>query len=331
VGGSSFGFTQAAGTTTVDGTLTSTTTGTLDITGGDVVGKGTLGYNVVDAGTLSPGDSAAKTGKLTVADTYTQESNGTLDIQIDGSTAAKYDQLKVTGGATLDTGSTLDINLKAGVAATLHSGQKFTILTSSALTGTFTAVNGQVISTNPPLYFAVSYPPGTGTVVLTVTSGTPPTSPASSSLVSAQLIHAPLTHGSIGRSQYGLDVYKPGMLRLPAVLPALSMARTPVSQPASLGSLGTSMRAFHPRDDFGSPVTAPAPVDAAAAGSLGMSPVSAAAYNSMGAMNHMRFEAGVDLKALLKTSRKQLLKGLWAAPDSPDALSIGYMTFNGAH
>jgi hypothetical protein len=319
VGGTSFGFTQATGTTTVDGTLTSTTTGTLDITGGDLDGKGTLGYNVVDSGTLSPGDSAAKTGKLTVADTYTQASNGTLDIQIDGTTASKYDKLQVTGSATLDAGSTLDINLKAGV--TLTPNKKFTILTASSLTGIFTTINGQVISTNPPLYFAVSYPPGTGTVVLTVTSGTPPTSPASSSLVSTQLIHAPLTHGSIGTSHYGLDVYKPGMVRLPAV----------AHMPVSLTPLGTGMRAFHPRDDFGSPVAVSAPVDGSAAGSLGLSPVSAAAYNSMGAMNHMRFECGVDLKALLKTSRKQLLKGLWAAPDSPDALSIGYMTFNGAH
>jgi hypothetical protein len=51
----------------------------------------------------------------------------------------------------------------------------------------------------------------------------------------------------------------------------------------------------------------------------------------MSAMNHQRFECGVDLKALLKTSRKQLLKGLWAAPDSKDALSIGYMTYTGSH
>ena len=57
----------------------------------------------------------------------------------------------------------------------------------------------------------------------------------------------------------------------------------------------------------------------------------AAAYNSMSAMNHMRFECGVDLKALLKTSRKHLLKGLWAAPDSPDALAIGYMSYTGSH
>jgi hypothetical protein len=57
-----------------------------------------------------------------------------------------------------------------------------------------------------------------------------------------------------------------------------------------------------------------------------MSAVSAAAYNSMAAMNHMRFECGVDVGALAKTSPKRLLKALWASPDSPDALSIGYMT-----
>ena len=35
---------------------------------------------------------------------------------------------------------------------------------------------------------------------------------------------------------------------------------------------------------------------------------------------------GADLKAPLKTGRKRLLKVLWAAPDSPDALAIGCAT-----
>jgi len=48
-------------------------------------------------------------------------------------------------------------------------------------------------------------------------------------------------------------------------------------------------------------------------------------------MNHMRFECGVDLKALLRTSRKQLVRALWASPDSPEALSIGFMSFTSAH
>ena len=82
-------------------------------------------------------------------------------------------------------------------------------------------------------------------------------------------------------------------------------------------------------DELGSATAPLAPGgagDAGVAGALGISAVSAAAYNPMASMNHMRFECGVDLKALMKTSRKQLLKGLWAAPDSPDALNIGYMT-----
>ena len=76
------------------------------------------------------------------------------------------------------------------------------------------------------------------------------------------------------------------------------------------------------------PVSAP---DPGAAGSFGIAPVSAASYNSMSAMNHQRFELGIDLKALSKTSRKQLVRGLWASPDSPEALAIGYMTYTGSH
>ena len=84
-------------------------------------------------------------------------------------------------------------------------------------------------------------------------------------------------------------------------------------------------------DDLGSLAPASPAAGSGGAGFFGIAPVSAAAYNSMGAMNHMRFDCGVDLKALLKTSRKRLLKGLWAAPDSPEALSLGYVMYSGAH
>jgi hypothetical protein len=46
----------------------------------------------------------------------------------------------------------------------------------------------------------------------------------------------------------------------------------------------------------------------------------------MARMNHMRFECGVDLGALRKTGGKRLLRGLWASPDSAEAVNIGYMT-----
>jgi hypothetical protein len=127
VGGAGFNFTQSGGSTTVDGTLASSSPGTFALNGGSLDGAGTLGYNVVDDSTLTPGDSAAKTGKLTVSDTYTQGSTGTLDIQINGATpVTRYDQLQVTQAATL--GGTLTISLASGFTPTV--GQSFTILTA---------------------------------------------------------------------------------------------------------------------------------------------------------------------------------------------------------
>ena len=336
VGGSSFNFNQNGGTAMVNGTLTSTTLGTLAVNGGTLDGTGTLGYNVVDASILTPGDSATVTGRLTVADTYTQQSTGALDIQINGAAAAtKYDYLKVTQGATL--GGTLNIDLGSGFTPTV--GETFTILTASSVTGTFATVNGIVI--NGSEYFKVTY--NHGSVVLTVVSGTPSASSPASSALASRLIPAPVHRGSSVsvKGRYGLGVFGQRMAPLPVIAPALSMARTPVSlsaapvaPPVSFGMPATGMHGFRPMDQFASPALAPAPAttgDAGAAGAFGISSSSAASYNSMGSMNHMRFECGVDLKALLQTSRKRLVRGLWAAPDSPDALYLGYMSYTGSH
>jgi len=321
----------------VSGTLTSTTLGTLAVNGGSLFGGGTLGYNVVDDSVLSPGTSIAATGKLTVADTYTQQSAGALDIQLNGTTAGtNYDQLKVTGTATL--GGTLNITL--GFTPTV--GETFTILTASSLGGTqFTTVNGLAI--NGTEHFTITY--GAGGVQLKVVTGALTITNQPSNTLVSRLIPAPVRHGSSVsvKGRYGLGVFGQRMAPLPALAPAFSMARTPVAQPVaapvarpvSFGMAATGTPGFRPMDQFGSPLAAvSAPVstgDFAAAGSFGISSSSAASYNSMSAMNHMRFECGVDLKALLKTSRKQLLKGLWAAPDSPDALDLGYMTYTGSH
>ncbi len=61
-----------------------------------------------------------------------------------------------------------------------------------------------------------------------------------------------------------------------------------------------------------------------------LAPVSAPARASA-FRNPMRFECGVNLNALLKTSPKRLLKGLFAAPDSPDAVTVGYMSYTASH
>jgi hypothetical protein len=122
----------------------------------------------------------------------------------------------------------------------------------------------------------------------------------------------------------------PSMARMPSAAPVAA----PVGLPVSFGMGATGIRGFKPMDQFGSPALASAPAssgDTGATASFGISSSPASAYNSMSSMNHMRFECGADLKALLKTSRKQLWKGLWASPDSPDALYLGYMTYSGSH
>ena len=401
VGGSSFNFTQTGGTSTIDGTLTSTTLGTLAVDGGTLDGAGTLGYNVVDDSTLTPGDSATKTGKLIVSDTYTQESGGALDIQINGATAGtKYDQLKVTQGATL--GGTLNITL--GFTPTV--GQTFTILTASSVAGTFAAVNGLAI--NGSEHFTITY--RAGSVVLTVVSGALP----AASLVTDAIhpMRSFMHHGSennrnsagsrwngFGVQAVHVGVSLPGGSRwsssgsdLAPVFRPFSTTRTtavgvshpagvsylapvfqpngtfktsvlgatrplpvsylaPVIRPGSMANVPASVidprrpfstfepvapsgstRALRAMDEGGLLVglQAPSTGDGVLA-NMGISQVSAESYNSMSSMNHMRFECGVDLKALLKTSRKQLVRALWASPDSPEALSIGYMSFTGAH
>ena len=314
--------------------------------GGSLFGGGTLGDNVVDDSILSPGDSVASTGKLTVADTYTQGSTGALDIEINGATAGtKYDQLKVTQGATL--GGTLNITL-GGFTPTV--GQTFTILTASSRgQHHFATVNGLAI--NGSEHFTITY--NAGSVVLKVVAGPAPSSNSDATLTTHLIrpILRPgmINRGSVGKGRFGLAISAPQAAPAPlasmlhaavnlrptfrlAQVPQAGMLRTaPVSMPGSFAPFAMGARSFRPRDEFGSVAAPAAPADASAAGTMGFSAVSASAYNGMGAMNHMRFEAGVDLKALLKTNRKQLVRALWASPDSPEALSIGYMHFIGSH
>jgi hypothetical protein len=271
----------------------------------------------------------AATGKLTVADTYTQDSTGALDIAINGATAGtKYDQLKVTKAATL--GGTLNISLGAGFTPTV--GQTFTILTASSVSDTFATVNGLAI--NGSEHFTIAY--HASSVVLTVVSGALTTATVPSNLLVTQLIQPVPRHSSVAKGRYGLEVTGRGFGQLPAFslarVPQAASVSVPVSLPVAFGHPAMGVHGFRPMDDFGSPSTAPASAGGfSGAGSLGISPVSASAYNSMSGMNHMRFECGVDLRAVLKTSRKQLLKGLWAAPDSKDALALGYMTYTASH
>jgi hypothetical protein len=153
---------QAAGTTTIDGTLTAPSGITLEK--GGLLGTGTVAAAITStAATVLAGDSSTKPGTLTISGTYTQQAKGVLDIYVGGTTAGTFGDLDVSNGASLD--GTLTIKLVNGFVPVV--GDSFTILTGSAVSGTFATVSGTSINSSE--HFEVNY---TGTAVtLTVVSG----------------------------------------------------------------------------------------------------------------------------------------------------------------
>jgi hypothetical protein len=126
-------YTQTAGSTTVDGTLSAT--GIVDIQGGVLAGSGTVLDDVDNAGSVQPGTSA---GVLTIDADYTQDSAGQLAIEIGGLVVGTdYDQLAVTGNAVLD--GTLKLDVTGGFPLTV--GDTFVVMTYASHTGTFSAID----------------------------------------------------------------------------------------------------------------------------------------------------------------------------------------------
>ncbi len=110
---------------------------TLNLESGDsLIGSGTLEANLVNGGTVSPGNSA---GIITIDGDYTQETNGILDIELGGTTAGTgHDQLIVTETATMQ--GILNITLLPGF--TPQAGDIFFIINHPySGTGTFDTVN----------------------------------------------------------------------------------------------------------------------------------------------------------------------------------------------
>lgn len=134
-------------------------TSSFDIPSGDTFsGSGTIEANLTNAGTLSPGSSP---GTITIDGNFTQESTGTLAIELGGTTSGtQYDQLVVTGEAAFD--GTLDVSLIDEFSPSL--GESFTILTYTSHTGTFETLNLPTLGTG--LAWEVDY--GSTAVTLTV-------------------------------------------------------------------------------------------------------------------------------------------------------------------
>jgi hypothetical protein len=154
-------YTQTAGTTTVDGVLTAPTG--VNIQAGKLFGRGTIASTVVSNGSVTAGDSATKAGKLSL-NTYTQNSSGSLNIQIGGLTVGtQYSELAVANGIRVN--GALNIKLIKNFVPAI--GNTFTILSGSAITGQFTTVNGLKINSGE--HFTITY--NSTNVTLTVVSG----------------------------------------------------------------------------------------------------------------------------------------------------------------
>jgi hypothetical protein len=147
-------------TTTVDGVLTAARGVTIN--SGKLFGTGTIASPLTSSGSVMAGDTPTKAGRLSPS-AYTQNSGGSLNIQIGGTImGTQYSQLAVANGASLK--GTLNVKLIGGFVPAI--GDTFTILTTSARTGTFTTVNLPTLS---GAHFTVTYNPTN--VTLTVVSG----------------------------------------------------------------------------------------------------------------------------------------------------------------
>ncbi len=146
VQGGSLLFTGGVGATTVS-------------SGAFLGGSGTVTGNLINNGTVSPGNSP---GTITVTGNYTQTASGLLIIELASSTS--YDHLIVGSSAAL--AGTLQVNTLGGYDPI---GQTFTFLTAGGgVSGTFSTLTGNALVTNrAAVASAVTY--GTNSVSVAFT------------------------------------------------------------------------------------------------------------------------------------------------------------------
>jgi len=120
------GYTQTAGTTTL-GAGNIKVDSTMQLTGGELNGMGTVTGDVQNDAKVAPGSPACT---ITITGNYTQGSGGELAIDLDSSSL--YDVLAVGGTATLDGKFTASLNYSPII------GTQFNVLTFATRTGDFT-------------------------------------------------------------------------------------------------------------------------------------------------------------------------------------------------
>jgi fibronectin-binding autotransporter adhesin len=107
----------------------------LQILGGVLSGNGLIGGSVFNRGTLSPGNSP---GQIIISDSYTQDTNGVLEIDIGGTNPGQdFDRLVVSNKVSLD--GTLNVQFVNGYYPSANSSFEF--LSSRSVTGRFAVFN----------------------------------------------------------------------------------------------------------------------------------------------------------------------------------------------
>ncbi|AMJ61964.1 autotransporter outer membrane beta-barrel domain-containing protein [Bosea sp. PAMC 26642] len=120
----------AGGTLLVNGSLAGSAVTVQS--GATLGGSGTVGATTLLSGSrITPGNSS---GTLTVNGAYAQAAGSTYQVELDPATTTS-DLIRVNGTATLASGAGLSVVNYTGVPYVV--GQRFTILTSTGLTGTY--------------------------------------------------------------------------------------------------------------------------------------------------------------------------------------------------
>jgi hypothetical protein len=187
-------YTQTAGRTIVNGTLSATGGAIVDIEGGKLGGTGMINGDVLMKGTMSPGSGGAP-GTLTVNGSYEQNSGSVFDEIIKG--ASSNGLLDVTGALALDPGSLLAITLQAGFDPV---GDSFTILDYGSLSGEF--LNGSSFVADG-FNWTLTY--GPNDAILTAVSADPVNTPEPGTLALIAFGFLPLFGYAATRRTVGRD------------------------------------------------------------------------------------------------------------------------------
>ena len=142
-----------AGTLAVDGGSLSAFS--IDVQG-RLAGDGTITGPVTNHGEVGPGQSP---GQLDIQGSYTQASDGLLEIEIQDSTPAGFDLLTVSGNAILD--GVLSVHLLGDPVALM--GIRFDFLEASSITGTFSELQATGID---PGLLELSIQGGTASITI---------------------------------------------------------------------------------------------------------------------------------------------------------------------